>query len=140
METYKEWLKKKYLEDETLWKEEISRLIKENKIDDIDYENLGDYLSEMAISERREVISRLGVLIQHRLKWDYTGKSGSWMATIREQRSQLNLLFQSAVLKNYALTVFDSCYSHGRKMAIDETNYQKFPIICPYSLDELLAE
>ena len=49
-----------YHEDETAWLEaDGPKLLAERRFEEIDYEHLGEYLSDMARRDRREVYSRL---------------------------------------------------------------------------------
>ena len=57
-----------YEQDETAWLEAMSELIRLGRLDEVDYPNLAEYLAEMARRDRREVESRLTVLIAHALK------------------------------------------------------------------------
>ncbi|MGQ0591183.1 MAG: DUF29 family protein [Gammaproteobacteria bacterium] len=55
-----------YEHDETAWLETMAELIRLGRLDEIDYPNLAEYLADMARRDRREVESRLTVLIVHR--------------------------------------------------------------------------
>ena len=61
---------------------------------EMDYQNLSEYLADMARRDRREVFSRLVVLLSHLLKWEHQPekRSGSWRGTILEQRRELRQL------------------------------------------------
>src|SRR3954452_22993818 len=80
-----------YEQDETAWLEIMAELIRQGRLDEIDSVNLAEYLADMARRDRREVESRLTVLIAHALKWTHQPdrRSGSWKATIIEQRQEL---------------------------------------------------
>jgi hypothetical protein len=80
-----------YEHDETAWLEAMAELIRMGRLDELDYANLAEYLSDMARRDRREVESRLSGLLSHVLKWVHQtdGRSGSWKGTIIEQRQEL---------------------------------------------------
>jgi hypothetical protein len=84
-----------YEHDETAWLETMAELIRLGRLDEIDYPNLAEYLADMARRDRREVDSRLTVLIVHALKWAHQPdrRSGSWKATIIEQRQETWAVF-----------------------------------------------
>src|SRR5215207_9873105 len=86
-----------YLADETAWLEQTARHVAEGRWDEVDRENLSEYLIDMATRDRREVMSRLVVLLTHLLKWDHQGerRTGSWQATIAFQRFELQQLLES---------------------------------------------
>src|SRR5437762_265465 len=58
-----------YERDETAWLEAMADLIRTGRLDEVDYPNLAEYLADMARRDRREVDSRLVVLLAHVLKW-----------------------------------------------------------------------
>lgn len=58
-----------YESDETAWLEAMVELIHQGRISDLDYPHLQEYLADMARRDRREVKSRLTVLIAHVLTW-----------------------------------------------------------------------
>src|SRR5438132_7503601 len=89
-----------YERDETAWLEAMSELIRLGRLDEVDYPNLAEYLADMARRDRREVTSRLAVLIAYLLKWRYQreGRSGSWRGTVEVQRQELAELLESGVL------------------------------------------
>lgn len=58
-----------YERDETAWLETMAELIRLGRLDEVDYPSLAEYLTDMARRDRREVESRLTLLIAHALKW-----------------------------------------------------------------------
>src|SRR3954453_16491367 len=93
-----------YEQDETAWLETMSELIRMGRLEEVDYPNLAEYLADMARRDRREVTSRLAVLIAHLLKWDHQPerRSGSWRGTVEVQRQELAELLESRVLRTHA--------------------------------------
>ena len=73
-----------YERDETAWLEAMSALAASGRHAEMDYQNLSEYLADMAGRDRREVFSRLVVLLTHLLKWEHQPerRSGSWRGTI----------------------------------------------------------
>ena len=137
-------LKDLYLADETAWLDATAELIRAGRLDDLDYTHLAEYLEDMAKRDRREVFSRLVVLLSHLLKWQFQaeGQSASWRGTIREQRLHLQLLLESATLKKHAESVLAEAYARARKDAADETGMKlsRFPKECSWDIDELLSD
>ena len=133
-----------YLADETAWLERMSELIGKQRYGDLDYMNLQEYLLDMAKRDRREVLSRLRILLAHLLKWDHQPRrrSGSWERTIREQRYELQSLLESQTLMNHASAVLSKAYEQAVKLAASETglSVDSFPTNCPYSLQEVLTD
>ena len=79
-----------YERDETAWLEEMSRLAAEGRFAEMDHRNLSEYLADMAKRDRREVFSRLVVLLTHLLKWAHQPdrRSESWLEPTAEQRQR----------------------------------------------------
>ena len=132
-----------YEEDETAWLEAVAELIQQGRYSEIDYPHLAEFLTDMAIRERREVKSRLTVLIAHVLKWTYQPdhRSRSWRATIIGQRQELNGLIGRGVLRNHAEAVLADSYTEAVERAAAETGLDvaAFPEECPHTLDQLLS-
>ena len=133
-----------YEQDETAWLEAMSALAASQRYEQMDYTHLSEYLADMANRDRREVFSRLVVLLSHLLKWEYQPehRSGSWRGTLREQRRELRQLCESGTLHNYAETVLADAYGEARRQAADETGLalDVFPNDDARGLDELLTD
>ena len=133
-----------YEADETAWLEAMAELIAEGKHDELDYAHLQELLTDMAISERREVKSRLVTLIAHLLKWTHQKKkrTGSWQATILEQSGELSDIVESRTLRSHADVVLSQAYKRAVKLAAAETGLSadSFPKKCPWTVEMLLAE
>ena len=98
----------------------------------------------MARRDRREVFSRLVVLLSHLLKWEYQPdhRPGSWRGTILEQQRELRQLLESVTLRNHATAVFADAYADARKQAAAETGLARtaFPKECGWDLDGALDD
>jgi hypothetical protein len=136
-------LAKLYEPDETAWLEESARLIRAGHFKELDYENLASYLEDMARRDRREIVSRLTVLIAHLLKWYYQPdhRTKSWELTVLHQRQELaNAL--TGTLRRHAEQSISKCYERAREWAEAETEIPEgqFPSECPFTLDQILTE
>lgn len=133
-----------YETDETGWLETVAELLRRRESGAVDLDVLAEYLTDMAKRDRREVVSRLVVLLSHLLKWEYQPdhRNGSWNGTILEQRRELRQLLESGTLRNHAETEFGQAYADGRKQAAAETGLGRdtFPENCPWDLDEILTD
>jgi hypothetical protein len=133
-----------YEQDETAWLDVMAELAASGRHSELDYPHLSEYLADMAKRDRREVFSRLVVLLAHLLKWEQQPeqRSGSWRGTMRAQRRELRQLLESGALRNHALAVLADAYAEARRQAADETELDLgvFPAADARSLDELLAE
>jgi 2-phospho-L-lactate guanylyltransferase (CobY/MobA/RfbA family) len=129
--------------DETAWLEEMARLIHEKNRDELDYTNLGEYLADMARRDRREVMSRLVILLQHLLKWSHQPelRTGSWRATILHQQDELKDLLESRTLIVFAEEGLDRAFERAVKQAAAEMGIlaSELPQIRPRTLEQLLT-
>jgi hypothetical protein len=94
----------------------------------------------MGISEKRELISRLTILLGHLLKWKIQPekRSNSWRATIAVQRIDLKEhLSDNPSLKHQLNERFQDSYQKGILLAVKETELHpsKFPKNPPFTLE-----
>ncbi|MEI7685580.1 MAG: DUF29 domain-containing protein [Planctomycetota bacterium] len=133
-----------FFQDETAWLEQTAQLIAERRFDDVDWAELQEYLTDMAKRDKREVKNRLRVLLAHLLKWSRQPekRTGSWKATILEQRLQLKDQCQSGSLRNYAEEVFDEAYTQAVIIAAAETGLDSsaFPMSGQWTLAQALTD
>jgi len=136
--------KRLYEADETAWLEQMADCIQKRQYDRLDYQNLAEYLLDMARRDRREVLHRLTTMLVHLLKSDHQPEmsSRSWELTIRVQRHELRDLCESRTLRNHAEEVLPKAYARARDQAAAETGLpeDRFPPDCPYTIDDLVAE
>jgi hypothetical protein len=132
-----------YESDETAWLDAMIDLIQQGRWGELDYPHLGEYLTDMARRDRREVESRLATLLAHVLKWVHQPdhRSRSWRGTIVEQRQELSRLASRGVLRNHAEAVLADVYAEAIERAAAETGLaaNAFPAKCPYTLEQLLS-
>lgn len=134
---------KLYETDFNLWLETTAQLLRERRLEQIDYENLIDEIEAMSNSEKNALESNLRVLLMHLLKWKIQSSkhSNSWRYTIIEHSLRMNKAFQkSPSLKRYFDDVFEECYQDARLLASGETGMaeQAFPVNCPFLKEDIL--
>ena len=132
-----------YETDFYAWTIEQSKLLKTGHFEQLDIANLVEELESLGKQERRELDSRLGILIGHLLKWDYQPeqRSKTWRATIREQRrATQKLIGQNPSLKPYFVTAIADAYESGKNLVVIETPLDDadLPEQCPYTIEQLL--
>ncbi|MGB3534396.1 MAG: DUF29 domain-containing protein [Microcoleaceae cyanobacterium] len=132
-----------YEKDFYLWTETHVNLLKQGKLTAIDLPNLIEEIDSIGKREKRELRSRLIVLLMHLLKWKYQPhkRSESWLSTISEQRISLEeLLEDSPSLQPFLIETFENCYQKVRVKAANETKMMLdvFPAKSPFSLGETL--
>ena len=134
----------RYEEDLYAWALQQAALIKAGRFSELDVVNLADEVSDVARREVHELESRLSVLLQHLLKWDYQQerRGSSWARSIREQRRQVDRLLQdSRSLTSRLGLIVNEAYIQGRVAALNETRLpdEALPEVNPYSWDEIMT-
>jgi ribosomal protein L29 len=132
-----------YKTDFHAWTLRTAALVREHRLDEIDLDDLAEELDSMGAKERRELMSRLDVLLAHLLKWEFQPeqRTGSWNGTIREQRRQIaRVLKLSPSLKPFLPEALAEVYPDAVERALYETGIPEhlFPHECPYPLDQVL--
>jgi hypothetical protein len=136
-------IQQEYEKDFYAWSIHNAKLLREGKLSEIDIENIAEEIESMGKSEKRELISRLAVLLAHLLKWEFQSerRGNSWTYTIKEQRLRLqDLLNDSPSLKKSLKENLDHAYEHALIIAVGETDLSErsFPKKCPFSLQQAL--
>ena len=132
-----------YAADFFAWTQRQAKLLRERRWDDLDLENLVEEVESVGRSDKREIRSRLVVLLAHLLKWKVQpgARSNSWSATIREQRREIaRVVEDSPSLQRYpAEHVYDE-YNGALLLASKETGIalDLFPETCPFSVAQVL--
>ena len=73
------------------WSLEQAALLRAGRVGEADLAAIAEEIESMGRTEKRELVSRLSLLLMHLLKWKFQPKkrSASWEATIRVQRNRL---------------------------------------------------
>lgn len=82
--------------DIVAWASEQARLLRAGLFSQLDIEHVIEEIEDVGKSEKRELASRLAVLLAHLLKWQYQPErqGNSWRRTIKEQRNVTALLIK----------------------------------------------
>lgn len=136
-------LVKLYDEDFLRWTEETVRLLRAGRADEVDAEHLAEEVEDMGRSQRRELKSRLRVLLAHLLKWGWQRdrRSTSWKGTVATQRTELReLLRDSPSLKGDLAESLAESYKDAVEQASLETDLPAgtFPERCPFTAEQIL--
>lgn len=136
----------KYHQDFVIWCEDTVAKLKDRDFEGLDFEALIEEIESLGLRDKRELESRLRVLLAHILKrsyiqsfYDYRG----WQNTITEQRSEIELLLkQSPSLKNYFVEVFEDSWRHALKRVKQDYPAVQFPNEWEFNqdLDTILTE
>jgi hypothetical protein len=113
---------KLYDSDFYAWTERQAELLRAEEFEAVDWDNLIEEIMAMGAAQRRELTSRLQVLLMHLLKWRYQPelRSKSWGYTIRNQRNELAyLLEESPSLRALLLERIAVAYPRAVKDALE---------------------
>ena len=134
-----------YERDLMSWYEHQIALLRQRRLSELDLDNLITELDGSMASVRKELASRLEVLLMHLLKCQYQAKriSGSWLGTLGEQRSEIDkLLEESPSLAPRVEEVAAKVYPRAVRRAAAETRLDRkiFPETIPYTRAQLFDE
>jgi hypothetical protein len=135
----------RYEQDFYAWAMENAELIRKGKLADLDLEHIAEELETMGRSERRELLSRLAVLLAHLLKWQYQPerRSKSWQLTLKVQRRDANrVLEDNPSLKAQRAELLADAYRTAVLIAASETQLDEyvFPNDCALTFEQVLDE
>lgn len=133
----------RYEQDFYAWTCEQALALARRDPEALDWDHLRDEIEALGRQEYRELVSHLGVVIGHLLKWEYQPdhRSRSGFLTIREQRRalQMHLRKNSSLGDRLAEALIDA-YETGVDLALRETDLplRTFPQSCPFSIEQAL--
>ncbi|MBV8883490.1 MAG: DUF29 domain-containing protein [Chroococcidiopsidaceae cyanobacterium CP_BM_RX_35] len=120
-----------YQQDLVAWCEDTVAKLKAGNFAEIDIDRLIEEIEGLAGRDRRELKSRLRVLLAHllkRLNVDSLDNYRGWEITIREQRQQLlDLLEQSPSLRNEFSFIFPKCWTEALTIVREDYPQTEFP-------------
>ncbi len=125
------------------WANEQAVLLRSGKLREADIEHIAEEIESMGRTEKRELVSRLTVLLLHLLKWKFQpGQRGaSWQVTIRNQRRALmRHLSDNPSLTPQLPEAVEDAYFAARGDAYAETGLSEetFPDVCPWQFEQLM--
>ncbi|OYQ35550.1 hypothetical protein CHU95_07430 [Niveispirillum lacus] len=133
-----------YEKDFYAWTQKQAALLRAGKLSEIDIAHLAEEIDSIGRSEKRELISRLTLLLLHLLKWDYQPerRGACWEGTIAVQRDNIaDLLTDNPSLRAGLDLALGVAYRKAVLMAVAETGLARgrFPEVCPWGLREVLG-
>jgi len=131
-----------YDKDFYSWTQEQAELLKHGRFSELDIDNLIEEVETMGRTEKRELESRLTVLLLHLLKWKYQDvrQCRSWELSIIEQRLKFEeTLEENPGLKSKLDDILKKAYRYAVIEASKETkiSIKIFPELCPWELDKI---
>ena len=134
-----------YENDFYSWTQEQAELLKHGRFSELDIANIIEEVESMGRSEKRELESRLTILLLHLLKWKYQDvrRGRSWQLSIDEQRIQFEkTLNENPGLKPQLDEILKKAYKLAVIKAARETIISKsiFPESCPWTLAQFIED
>jgi hypothetical protein len=125
-----------YDQDILLWVEDTVAKLKARDFEHLDLENLIEEVESLGISQRKELLSRLTVILEHLLKRLYVDSPddyNGWERTVRTQRSELEVLLTFAPsLKSQWEQTFMEAWKRGLKRVKQDYPKVVFPDRWPH--------
>ena len=135
-----------YNQDFYLWIEQTVQALKNRDLNSLDWDNLIEEVESMGRSEKRELKSRLLVVIEQLLKlmfWESEKLQNirGWRTTVVEQRYQIELLLtDSPSLRPMLQDIFADSYAKARRHTMRKYSLPEsvVPVEPPFSLEQVL--
>jgi hypothetical protein len=133
-----------YHRDFYAWANQQAALLRAGRLSEADIENIAEEIESMGRSEKRELVSRLNVLLLHLLKWRYQPglRGNSLRLTVEEQRYRLEDHLKDNPSLNAQLgQAMRDAYRLALVEAERETGLARktFPVECPFSFDQAMS-
>jgi len=127
------------------WSLEQAALLRQRRIAEADLDLIAEEIESMGKTEKRELVSRLTVLILHLLTWRFQpkGRGNSWRLSIANARDEIaDLTADNPSLKSMLDEVMAKSYRYACHKAAIETDLgeERFPDQCPWSFVEAIDE
>ncbi len=124
------------------WANQQAALLRAGKLDAADIVNIAEEIESMGRTEKRELVSRLKVLMLHLLKWQFQPalRSRSWTLTVEEQRQQLvDHMADNLSLRGRLPESIEQAYRLALVAVERETGLLRvtFPTTCPFTYEQM---
>lgn len=132
-----------YEKDFYAWTQRQAALLRAGKLSEIDNAHIAEEIDSRGRSEKRELISRLTILLLHLLKGDHQPerRGTSWEATTAIQRDDIaDLLCDNPSLRAGLDAALVGAYRKAALLAVAESGLPRgrFPEGCPRGVGEVL--
>ena len=133
----------RYDEDVVAWASEQAEHLRHREWTALDIENIVEEIESVGRAEKRELASRMSVLIAHLLKWQVQPerRTRSWVRTIRHQRDRVDRLLQKMPSLKPCLNDqqwLSDAFEEAVDLASKETAVADFPEYLPWTAEQIL--
>jgi len=127
------------------WSQEQAQLLRLNRFNEIDKENIIEEIEDMGKRQKQELRNRLIILLMHLIKWKYQPilQSRSWASTIKIQRLEIkDHMDENPSLKS----ILDELIVKAWKSALIKAEYETgieshhFPQHCPWAFSQFMDD
>lgn len=127
------------------WANQQAALLRAGRLSEADIANIAEEIESLGRGEKRELVSRLTVLLMHLLKWQFQPdrRGRSWELTIKRQRIELvRHLKDNPSLKSRLAEAVADAFESARIDAAQETGLEldAFPTVCPWGYDDMIDD
>jgi len=131
-----------YDRDFYAWLNEQAGLLRAGRLSELDIENLAEEIECLARGDKRELTSRLKILLIRLLKWRFQPghRSGSWRHRVTVARMEFaDILNDSLSLAPQMPSVIESAYKSARLHVAAKSGFAEamFPTACPWIFDQV---
>ena len=137
-------------QDVYAWLLDQAQRLRHFQPESLDWFGLAEELEGIVALERAKVISLLGIVQAHLLKWQYSKirrSERSWRNTLVNARTELiDILDESRVLRNQVPRFLIKAYGQalrlaGTQMGLEKHDWQRlFPSNCPWTVEQVLDQ
>lgn len=133
-----------YDTDIVAWSEQQAALLRSGRFSEIDVLNIIEEIEDVGKREKRELSSRLAVLIAHLLKWQFQPglRCRSWRSSVRVQRKAIAHLLREMPSLKHALEdpdLLQRAWYDALRIAIAETGIADLPDSPVWTAQQILA-
>ncbi|EYU15092.1 DUF29 domain-containing protein [Photorhabdus aegyptia] len=135
----------RYETDVVAWANEQAALLRAGKFSEIDVVNIAEEIEDVGRSEKRELASRMAILLSRLLRWQFQPecRSPSWQRIIKEQRKAL--VWHIKDTPSLKSTIADKdwfakVWADAVSSAVDETWLDMFPDECAWNISQILSQ
>ncbi len=132
-----------YERDFYAWASEQAALLRAGRLGEADIAHIAEEIESMGKTEKRELVSRLTVLLLHLLKWQFQPhrRGNSWRLSIANIRDKLSShLDDNPSLKAKLPAAVAEGYRYARRDAARQTKVDEavFPTVCPWTFEQMM--
>jgi hypothetical protein len=132
-----------YQADFAAWSQAQASALRRRSTAGLDWDNIAEEIESLGRSERREIRSRLEILLIHLLKWRFQPdrRSVSWEASIEEARRRIeDVLADNPSLRAVPAEALAGAYRLAvLSKTIRRLELERLPQACPWTVDQVLA-